>query len=72
MLGGACSRGKETTMQSTNEPQWFEIHDNLVLLTHHLADTGSTAAEIAYAVEKPWKFRDEFEAALETLEGDIP
>ncbi|MCA1570813.1 MAG: hypothetical protein LC798_10950 [Chloroflexi bacterium] len=34
-------------------------HDDLVALTSYMARSGDyTASDIAYAVEKPWKFTD--------------
>jgi hypothetical protein len=33
-------------------------HDDLVLLTSYMAEHGYKASEVAYAVEKPWKFID--------------
>lgn len=46
---------------------WFSDHSNLVTLTSYMAANGYTAEELAYAVEKPWKYEDEFLQAL-TLE----
>lgn len=37
---------------------WYQDHRNLVALTRYMADQGYDGAEIAYAVEKPWKFGD--------------
>ncbi|MEE8177716.1 MAG: hypothetical protein V3T65_06955 [Acidobacteriota bacterium] len=45
--------------------KWYEDHDNLVLLTRYLAAMDDSSTEIAYAVEKPWKFEKEFKAAQE-------
>ena len=42
---------------------WYEKHDNIILLTAWMADNGFPAKEVAYAVEKPWKFADEFQQA---------
>lgn len=38
-------------------------HADLVCLVYYLVDNGYTADEVAYAVEKPWKFADEMTAA---------
>lgn len=46
------------------EPLWWEHHSALIVLTAHLADHGSSAAEVAYAVEKPWKFEEAYHQAL--------
>jgi hypothetical protein len=44
--------------------KWFQLHDNLVLLTSYLASVGADAKDVAYAVEKPWKFEDDYKSAL--------
>ena len=42
--------------------EWWRDHDNIVTLTAYMAETGYSASEVAYAVEKPWKFEDVFHA----------
>lgn len=42
---------------------WYDDRANLVILLRHLVDRGDDAHSLAYAVEKPWKFADEFETA---------
>ena len=42
------------------ELPWYAHHGNLVLLAHHLAENGASGQEVADAVEKPWKYQDEF------------
>jgi len=42
------------------EEGWWIKHSNLVTLTSWMATNGYTAAEVAYAVEKPWKHTDLF------------
>ena len=37
--------------------------DDLVLLTAYMADHNYTASDIAYAVEKPWKYEEVLEEA---------
>ena len=44
---------------------WYTHHDELVRLVGYMADTGATAREVAAAVEKPWKYEDEYRAALQ-------
>ena len=44
---------------------WWHDHDNIVLLAHHMADTLEPAEAVADMIEKPWKFEDEWKAALE-------
>ena len=39
---------------------WDDVYDNVVTLTAYLAGAGYEPSEVAYAVEKPWKFRREF------------
>lgn len=43
-------------------------HNDLVTLTSYMAEQGSTAQEVAYAVEKPWKFVDTLLEAVATLD----
>lgn len=45
------------------ELPWYAHHENLVLLVHHLAENGNSGQEVADAVEKPWKYRDEYDLA---------
>jgi hypothetical protein len=45
------------------ELPWYATHGNLVILAHHLAETGSSGQEVADAMEKPWSYRDEFDIA---------
>ena len=45
-------------------------YEDLVILTSHMADNGYSAAEVAYAVEKPWKFEDVLIDAREEIEQD--
>ena len=47
---------------------WFMSHDNIVTLTAYMADNGYDAADIAYAVEKPWKYGDVY---LEAVKGEL-
>lgn len=42
---------------------WYGDHSNLVMLTAWLADHGRDAQEVAYAVEKPWDFEEEYREA---------
>jgi hypothetical protein len=45
------------------EQNWWDDHDNLVTLCNWLAENGRSGGEVAYAVEKPWKYEDEFNEA---------
>jgi hypothetical protein len=49
---------------------WWCVHQNLVLLAHHLAEAGCGGQEVADAVEKPWKYRDEFDIAQMNATGE--
>lgn len=59
-------------MADTSDKQWDlgQDHGNLCILVDFMADNGATAAELTYAVEKPWKYSDEFAEALADLQGD--
>jgi hypothetical protein len=51
-------------MTGTVTVPWYAQHDNLILLTAHLAEDSSVrGSTIAHAVEKPWNYEDEFRAA---------
>ncbi len=51
---------------------WWDNYDNMVTLTAWLADNAYDAKDVAYAVEKPWKYEGEFYAAKYDLdEGDL-
>ena len=46
------------------ELHWWDTHDNLVTLLHYLNDhEGYDTDEVIAAVEKPWKYTDEWIAA---------
>jgi hypothetical protein len=48
-------------MPESNELRWFQDYKNMILLTRWMADEdGATGSEIADAVEKPWKYEEEF------------
>lgn len=52
----------------SNDIQWFQRHEAIVLLTSHMADEGYSAQDIAYAVEKPWKYEDIYSLAVAAAE----
>lgn len=58
------------TIPDTPDLEWWQIHDNLVLTAHYMADEGYTAKDLAYFVEKPWKHEEDFLAAEAALESD--
>lgn len=50
---------------SVSERKWFEEHDNIVALIAWMAEQPEyDKADLASAVEKPWKYEDEYERAL--------
>lgn len=53
-------------MPNNDTPRWFQDHRNMIRLTHWMADNGYEAGDIADAVEKPWKYTEEF-----TLAGGV-
>lgn len=46
--------------------------DTLALVLHWMAEQDYTARDVAYAVEKPWKFTDEFRAACAPVPAEDP
>lgn len=46
---------------------WYSYHENIVTLTRYLADNGWDADDVAYAVEKPWKYEEEFQEAQKDI-----
>lgn len=52
------------------EEVWWSDYRNIIRLTRWMADEGGWSAEdIAYAVEKPWKYEDEFRLAVKEIEA---
>lgn len=43
--------------------EWWEDHDNLILTSRWMADNGYDASDLAYFIEKPWKYEDEYISA---------
>lgn len=43
---------------------WWRDHDAMVTLTAYMAEHGHDGKAIAHAVEKPWKYGDEYALAL--------
>lgn len=43
--------------------EYEPTHRDLVYLTRWMAENGYTPDDIAYAVEKPWKYEDELKAS---------
>jgi len=51
-----------------SEVRWFEVHENIAALARWMADQGFSASEVADAVEKPWKYHDEYTRIEEVAE----
>lgn len=61
--------GDETAEKAAAGEAWWNNHDNLLVLLDSMQNSGATPEEIIYAMEKPWKFNDEYQSALGEL-GD--
>lgn len=57
--------GDEAEEKAAAGEAWWDNHANLLVLLESLRDSGATSEELVYAVEKPWKFNDEYQTALE-------
>lgn len=42
---------------------WYDDRRNLAVVARWMGEQGDTADEIAYMLEKPWKFEDEWRRA---------
>lgn len=46
-----------------DQPQWWDYADQVAELVQYLADTDQiTIEQVAYLLEKPWKWQDEYNA----------
>jgi hypothetical protein len=59
----------------THVPEWWQHHSNLALLYRHLVQSDqidpAQADEVAYFLEKPWKWQAEWaELTTEAGHGD--
>lgn len=50
------------------EKEWYYQLPEIVLLARYMADHFRTANEVACAVEKPWKYEEEYRAARKELD----
>jgi hypothetical protein len=70
----APSKGELALEAATDKAyasRWWESHDNLALTALWMATEGGfEAREIAYFVEKPWKFTTEFVLAQALADED--
>lgn len=55
-----------TSAEAEASDAQFQYAD-LILLTRHMADDGYDADSVADAVEKPWKYADELQAARDAI-----
>lgn len=60
--------GNEEAEKAAVGVAWWDNHANLLVLLESLRDSGAAPEELIYAVEKPWKFNDEYLTALEEAE----
>jgi hypothetical protein len=51
------------------QEQWYADWRNIVTLTSWMANNSYDASDVAYAVEKPWKFEEEFGLATAELQA---
>lgn len=68
--GVAGARESGTEPPRAGELPWYADHGNLITLTRYMADTGASAGDVAYAVEKPWAHEDEWRDALAAAKAD--
>lgn len=54
-----------------DDHEWYEIHDNLALTARWMADNGYKADDLAYFVEKPHKYENEFKQAQAAYEAEL-
>jgi hypothetical protein len=52
----------------TGPNAWWRTHDNVVQLAYWLAENEYDGKGVAYGVEKPWKYDNEFLAAKYDLD----
>lgn len=48
-------------------PVWWNDHNNLALVAQHMMDNGDGPESIVYMLSKPWKYEDEYRAAMAAL-----
>lgn len=42
---------------------WYDERRNLATVAHWMGEQGETVEDVAYMLEKPWKFEDEWRRA---------
>lgn len=44
--------------------EWYDDRANLARLAGYMGEQGDTIEDVAYMLEKPWKYEDEWQAAI--------
>lgn len=57
--------GRDEVEKAAAGEEWWNDHSNLLVLLESMRDSGAAPEELVYAMEKPWKFTDEYRTALE-------
>ncbi len=47
------------------QTNWFKEYNNIAALARYMADSNASADDVAYMIEKPWKYQTEFLAMRE-------
>lgn len=62
----------EDMNKDAREKLWYMNHDNIVTLIDWMAEDNSySKQDLASAVEKPWKYEDEFRTAQAKLDEEL-
>jgi hypothetical protein len=59
----------EKWTQQDDAMPWFADHSNMVLLASWLAEHNYSGQDVAYAMEKPWKYESEYLTARKEVES---
>jgi hypothetical protein len=43
--------------------EWYDDHRNLAAVARRMGEQGDTIEDVAYMLEKPWKFEDDWRRA---------
>ena len=60
----------DAAIDKAYDARWWETHDNVTITAYWMVAQGFEAQEIAYLVEKPWKFTVEWLNAEAAIEDD--
>lgn len=56
----------------SDDDNWYDDRVNLAAVARRMGQQGDGVDDVAYMLEKPWKFEDEWLAALqEAIESDL-